>query len=129
MIRLVALLAVFLSGCTLHAPTEVELSVDPPTEYLEDRSSGDSGLPLEEWWLAFNDEHLNLLMEELFAQNLDLKQSIARLEQVEAAFKITRSAQSPTVSAGGSLGRSQQPGVADENVHPTVRAEGFSGGV
>lgn len=114
MIRLVILLAILLTGCTLHTPTEVEPSVDPPRKYLEDRASGDNSPPLDLWWLAFNDEHLNLLMEELFDQNLDLEQSIARLEQVQAAFNITRSAQLPTVSAGGNMGRSQQPGVTDD---------------
>jgi NodT family efflux transporter outer membrane factor (OMF) lipoprotein len=73
-------------------------------------------LPLDHWWLAFNDEQLNLLMSELFAQNLELTQAIARLEQVEAAFKISQSAQSPTLTGGANLGRSQQPGVVDDFV-------------
>ena len=115
MIRLVTLLIILLvTGCSLHEPTKVELSVDPPVEYLENQAVDESGLSVERWWQVFNDEKLNLLMTELFDQNLELTQAIARLEQVEAVFKITQSAQSPTLSGGANLGRSQQPGVVDD---------------
>ena len=115
MIRLVTLLIILLvTGCSLHEPTKVELSVDPPVEYLENQAADESGLSVEQWWQVFNDEQLNLLMTELFDQNLELTQAIARLEQVEAVFKITQSAQSPTLSGGANLGRSQQPGVVDD---------------
>lgn len=115
--RFFVLLTILLvAGCALHDPTKVELSVEPPTEYLENQAVDKSGLPLDHWWLAFNDEQLNLLMSELFAQNLELTQAIARLEQVEAAFKISQSAQSPTLTGGANLGRSQQPGVVDDFV-------------
>ena len=108
------IMLLLLSGCSLHKPTEVRLSVDPPLEFLENQAADEPGLPVDQWWLAFNDEKLNLLMTELFDQNLELTQAIARLEQVEAVFKITQSAQSPTLSGGANLGRSQQPGVVDD---------------
>jgi NodT family efflux transporter outer membrane factor (OMF) lipoprotein len=117
MIRLVTLLIILLvTGCSLHEPTKVELSVNPPVEYLENQAADESGLSVEQWWQVFKDERLNLLMTELFDQNLELTQAIARLEQVEAVFKITQSAQSPTLSGGANLGRSQQPGVVDDFV-------------
>ncbi len=115
MIRLVALLSTFLvAGCSLHSPTKVELTVSSPPEYLESRAVDGDGLSIDQWWLAFNDEHLDRLMTELFEQNLDLAQSIARLQQVEAAFRITSSAQSPVLFAEGDLSRSQQPGLQDD---------------
>ncbi len=107
------IMILLLAGCSLHKPTEVRLSVDPPPEFLENQAAHESGLSVEQWWQVFNDEQLNLLMTELFDQNLELTQAIARLEQVEAVFKITRSAQSPTLFAGANLGRSQQPGLVD----------------
>ncbi len=117
MIRLGALLPIlFLVGCSMHSPTKVELSVEPPPEYLENQAVDESGLSVEQWWQVFNDGQLNLLMTELFDQNLELTQAIARLEQVEAVFKITESAQSPTLSGGASRGRSQQPGVVGDFV-------------
>lgn len=115
MIRLSALFTLLLlAGCSLHRPTEVELSIEPPPEYLEQQAPDEPGLSVDQWWLAFNDEQLNVLMTELFEQNLEMTQAIARLEQVEAAFKITRSAQSPVLAGGGSLGRSSQPGLTDD---------------
>lgn len=105
---------VLLVGCSLHKPIKVELSVAPPAEYLENRAAEEPGLAVEKWWLAFNDEQLNLLMSELFDQNLELAQAVARLEQVEAVFNITQSAQSPTLSGGANVGRSQQPGLFDD---------------
>jgi NodT family efflux transporter outer membrane factor (OMF) lipoprotein len=117
MIRLGALFAMLLLvGCSMHNSTRVELSVEPPPEYLENQAVDESGLSVEQWWQVFNDEQLNLLMTELFDQNLELTQAIARLEQVEAVFKITQSAQSPTLSGGANRGRSQQPGVVDDFV-------------
>ena len=70
--------------------------------------------PTERWWLAFQDEQLNRLMEELFKQNLELTQLIARLDQVESLVRINRSAQLPFLSSSGSLSRSQQPGLTDD---------------
>ncbi len=115
MIRLgVLIVVVFLAGCSLHKPIKVELSVTPPSEYLGNKATAEPGLPLDQWWLSFHDERLNLLMTELFAQNLELTQSLARLQQVESAFRITRSAQSLQLSAGASQSRSQQPGLNDD---------------
>jgi NodT family efflux transporter outer membrane factor (OMF) lipoprotein len=108
------LMGLLLAGCSFHTPTVVELPVDPPPEYLGDQTGDQPGLPVDQWWLSFHDERLNLLMTELFAQNLELTQSLARLEQVESLFRITRSAQSPQISAGASQGRSQQPGLNDD---------------
>ena len=90
------------------------LPVDPPPEYLENQAAVQPGLSAEQWWLAFNDEHLNLLMTELFAHNLELVQSFARLEQVESIVRINRSAQSPVLSAAGNMCRSRQPGVMND---------------
>jgi len=113
MTRLSVLFAILLlAGCSLHTPVKVALSVETPPAYLEHQAVDEPGLPLDQWWLVFNDGHLNRLVEELFEQNLDLFQSIARLQQVEATFAMTRSAQSPVLTVGGNLSRSQQPGLA-----------------
>lgn len=116
MLRLAVVFVMLLSGCSLHQPTEVVLPVEPPPAYLENHAAGDPGLPVDQWWLAFNDEHLDRLMNELFAKNLELTQAIARMEQVEALFRVTRSAQSPTLTAGGSVSRARQPGLIDDHI-------------
>ena len=117
MLRLSALLMILtLAGCLSHQATTVELSVTPPPQYLENPLADGGGMPVEPWWLVFSDDHLNRLMEELFAQNLEVTQAVARLQQVEAALASVRSAQSPRVSGGGSLGRASQPGLVNDVV-------------
>ena len=103
-----------LAGCTIHEPSSVPLPVDPPPGYLESQENGLSIAPPERWWQAFKDEELNRLMEELFKQNLELTQVVARLDQVETLVRINRSAQLPFLSSSGSLSRSQQPGLTDD---------------
>ena len=129
MMRLALLLtALLLAGCPVHNPTTVTLPVEPPPAYLGPQPVAQAGIPVEQWWLAFNDEQLTLLMNELFANNLELTQAIARMEQVEAAFRITRSAQSPSLAAGASASRSRQPGLIDDYVgdnHQLSVAAGF----
>ena len=106
-------------GCTLHEPSPVTLPVEPPPGYLESREGGMTNAPTERWWLAFQDEQLNRLMEELFRQNLELTQLISRLDQVESLVRINRSAQLPFLSSDGSLSRSQQPSLNDDFIGNT----------
>lgn len=104
-------LMLLLAGCSMHNPAKVGISVDPPPQFLGKQATGEGALLVGPWWLAFNDQQLNLLMSELFDQNLELTQALARLEQVEALTRITRSTRSPVLSAGASAGRSSQPGL------------------
>ena len=103
-----------LAGCTIHEPSSAALPVDPPPGYLQSQENGLSLAPSGRWWRAFQDEELNRLMEELFMQNLELTQVIARLDQVETLVRIYRSAQLPFLASSGSLSRSQQPGLTND---------------
>jgi NodT family efflux transporter outer membrane factor (OMF) lipoprotein len=116
MIKKVVLLIIsaLLVGCSLYTPTEIVLPIDPPQEYQSHQGSKGVGKRLDQWWQVFKDDDLNLLMEELFARNLELTQAHARLEQVEAVFKTIRSARRPNITAAGSMGRSQQPGLSGD---------------
>ncbi len=110
----IATFAWVLAGCAIHEPSSAALPIDPPPGYLQSQENGLSIAPLGRWWLDFQDEELNRLMEELFAQNLELTQVIARLDQVETLVRTSRSAQLPFLASSGSLSRSQQPGLTDD---------------
>jgi hypothetical protein len=43
------IMLLLLAGCSLHKPTEVRLSVDPPPEYLENQAADEPGLPVDQW--------------------------------------------------------------------------------
>jgi NodT family efflux transporter outer membrane factor (OMF) lipoprotein len=111
---LFALVLTVAAGCTLHEPSKVSLPVDPPPRYLANQEKETSNAPIGRWWLTFQDEELNRLMDELFRQNLELTQLVARLEQVESLIRINQSAQRPILSADGNLSRSRQPGLNDD---------------
>jgi NodT family efflux transporter outer membrane factor (OMF) lipoprotein len=108
------MLLLIVSGCSVHDPVTVELPVDLPDRY---RSAQGARAPVEtrgQWWSVFADDRLGKLMDELFTNNLELTRAHARLEQVEAALRVTRSAESPNLGVAGSLGRSRQPGLVDD---------------
>ena len=59
----------------------------------------------EHWWLAFSDPGLNETMDQAFAENLDLKQAWARLEQALATATIIGAPLYPEVNLDGSANR------------------------
>jgi NodT family efflux transporter outer membrane factor (OMF) lipoprotein len=60
--------------------------------------SGDVA-PTPEWWRAFRDPVLDALEEKALAQNLDVAQSMARVEQSRAAAGAARAARLPVVES------------------------------
>lgn len=98
-----------LVGCSLHQPQKIKTSTDIPERYLEQTAQAEAAVTPDRWWLAFNDDLLNLLMDELFAENLELEQAFARLEQVRAVLKSTDSSRYPSLSLDAQRGRNRQP--------------------
>ncbi len=91
----------------------------------------------EAWWTAFDDPVLNGLVEQALSNNLDIAQSVARLEQVRAQARVSRSALFPSVdanfvasesstplagSAFGDLGGGTISRIENENYSPSVTA-------
>src|SRR5882724_5157702 len=52
------------------------------------------------WWEVFKDEKLQDLVRTALAQNYDLRDAVAHVEQARAGLGITRSQQYPNVGAG-----------------------------
>ncbi len=101
---LLVLSALLVAGCAQNPPVklpELRLSshwrAGPTVE-----ATGES------WWKAFADENLNRLESLALAENLDLQQAVARLEQAQAAAGITDAATAPAVNLEGSAGRVRQ---------------------
>lgn len=103
-----------LLGCSMHRPVEVPLPVELPESYQSQADSHTEQQNRAHWWTVFNDERLNALTKELLANNLELVQAFARLQQVESGIKSSGSALFPQVNLGGEARRSMQPGVTGD---------------
>ena len=101
-----------LSACNPLRPAKVELD-PPPQEYST--TTVDTGSPLsQQWWLDFNDPQLNQLQQELFAGNLNLRQALYRLQQLEALQQISGSTLWPQLNLNGSVIRNHTPGMPED---------------
>ncbi|MDT8419403.1 MAG: efflux transporter outer membrane subunit [Desulfuromonadales bacterium] len=103
-----------LAGCSLHQPRNVGLPAELPEQYLEQTTPAETAVTPERWWLTLNDPQLDQLMSELFAENLQLAQAFARLEQSRAVLGSVSSTRYPSLSLEGQAGRSRQPQLSGD---------------
>ncbi len=108
----------WLFGCSLQQLTPIEQSVVLPPQYLEQADQTKARPPMDRWWEVFKDPQLNQLLEQLFADNLQLEEAFARLEQTQAALQVASSTRWPSLGLGGQGSREQVPGfVQDARVY------------
>jgi NodT family efflux transporter outer membrane factor (OMF) lipoprotein len=80
----------------------------------------DPGTPdLDRWWEQFEDEVLNELMEQVFAENLDIRQAFARVEQMQATVRLANAGRSPQLDLEGSGGRQRSLTVTGPVIQDT----------
>lgn len=91
-----------LGGCA--APLVKETDAKSPNQYIAwipdfFKTKAPVGLPKlkEQWWLDFNDEELNRLVDQALTNNYDLRIAIARVSQSRAQADVVRSTLFPTV--------------------------------
>jgi multidrug efflux system outer membrane protein len=100
--RLLALaVAVAIGGCAVTQPVPPKL--DLPTG----QATAAQNELLQHWWTAFNDPVLTALVEEALANNLDLKQALARIEGARASVLLAQSYLYPSVNLNGNANRSK----------------------
>lgn len=100
--RLLSLaIALALAGCAVTQPAPPKLDL-PPSQ-----ATAAQNQLLERWWTAFNDPVLTALVEEAFANNLDIKQALARIEAARAQVLLAQSYLAPSVNLDGNAGRSR----------------------
>jgi len=64
---------------------------------------------LKNWWKSFGDAHLNHLMDQALAGNLDVKIAMARIDQARAERRGTRAELFPTVNLTTGTQRQDNP--------------------
>ena len=100
--RLLSLaIALALAGCAVTQPAPPKLDLPPG------QATAAQNQLLERWWTAFNDPVLTALVEEAFANNLDIKQALARIEAARAQVLLAQSYLAPSVNLDGNAGRSR----------------------
>lgn len=112
----VAAFSLLLAGCSL-APDFMKPDIKTSETFKEDPGhwkEGVSAAHLErgEWWKAFNDETLDLVMSEAMAGNLDLQAMAARVVQARETARITSSAFFPSIDADGGATRQKPNAVS-----------------
>lgn len=101
-----------LGGCAV-GPRNVAPISSAPSDFIggaavDARSAAAGTTDLVEWWRAFHDPLLTSLVEHALAQNLDLQQAGARVDQARAALKNANAALLPSGHVNGQAGKTSQ---------------------
>ena len=99
------------AGCAV-GPDYSKPSVELPKHFSaqgdKGASTGISDADLAAWWEAFNDPLLSQLINQALAQNLDLAQASARIEQARAGLGAANAALLPSATVNGQAARARQ---------------------
>ncbi len=94
--------ALLLAGCAVTQPKPPQLDLPAATATAEQNAL------LARWWTAFDDPVLTALIEEAYANNLDLRGSLARIEAARALLLLAQSDLAPSINLRGGASRSRQ---------------------
>lgn len=104
--------ALFLGGCAVGPDYQApELPAQAPfrgQQVVEQRNTGLPVAELSTWWAGFADKELEALVNQALAQNLDLKQAVARVNQASALTLGARSALLPSGDLNAQASRTHQ---------------------
>ena len=95
----VLLLSALLAGCAVNQPLPPQLDLPAPS------ATAAQNALLERWWTAFDDPVLTALIEEAFANNLDLRGAFTRIDAARALLLLSQSTLAPSIHLRGSAGR------------------------
>ena len=102
------LLTACAAGPDYRAPALTSASSFQAASALAQRSSAIPAPPLGRWWQGFHDPVLERLVQAALAQNLDLGQARARLEQAGAGAEAAGAALRPVVQLNAQAARQRQ---------------------
>ncbi len=107
-LRLIPLLTLFLTGCSLIPPYHPP-QVATPATYKEDGSWRPAGASLknpEKWWQVFADPTLDELAERLIIDNQNIKLAEAQYRAARADLDTTRAGLMPSLGVNSAASRS-----------------------
>jgi outer membrane protein, multidrug efflux system len=111
-----ALLSLFLSGCTVGPKYNRPAIQAPANFYTEQQASASSTADMA-WWDLFKDPVLQGLIREALTNNFDLKLAVARVEQERALLGVSRSQYYPQVGYDASISGQQSPQLSNHTYY------------
>jgi multidrug efflux system outer membrane protein len=102
----VALVPLFLIGCTV-GPKYQRPTFQPPASYYTEEQARQASTADVAWWDLFKDPVLQGLIRESLENNFDLQLAIARIDQERALLGVARSQYYPQVAYGASIAGQQ----------------------
>ncbi len=113
-IFLFLVLILSIAGCTL-GPDYVRPPVPQHPAYRGQNPPGRSIADLE-WWKIFNDPTLVRLIDTALTNNLDLRASMARIEEAQAKLGVARANLYPNVFYGATTDHTAQTKLKDSSI-------------
>jgi NodT family efflux transporter outer membrane factor (OMF) lipoprotein len=96
-------LGLLLSACAVgpnyNGPPNIELNKLHNAQAVEGLNGNAASPPLDAWWTGFNDPELTKVIQRALLENLDLKASVARVEQARAVARAAGAKLLPTIGA------------------------------
>ena len=103
--------ALSMSGCSFAPPLQSpEIVTEIPDEFAHVDTLG-TYTPLK-WWSVFQDPVLDELIDSTLTSNMDLIEAVARVAELQATYRIERSALFPSLQATADGSYSDQPANA-----------------
>lgn len=103
-----ALTTVLLGACAVGPDYREPPPVDVGSGWSLPLASESQSADLSQWWSALDDPILDRLMATALAQNLDLRQAAARIDEARALRDRVAGEALPTAAAGASVNRRRQ---------------------
>lgn len=98
--------AMLLAGCKSVGPDYQRPNLDVPARYSEAADAAESKV-ISAWWMLYQDQTLNDLVNKARQNNTDIKLAVARIEEADAVAREVGAAVLPQVNVDAAASRSR----------------------
>ncbi|MEQ1488012.1 MAG: efflux transporter outer membrane subunit [Methylotenera sp.] len=98
--------AMLLAGCKSVGPDYQRPNLDVPAQYSEAADAAESKV-ISAWWMLYQDQTLNDLVNKARQNNTDIKLAVARIEEADAVAREVGAAVLPQVNVDAAASRSR----------------------
>jgi len=116
-VRIIVSLTLFLSACSTNKDLGRDIKKEVGSEFLTKDPNISSSAPSDKWWLEFNDETLNSLIEIGLENNKDIQASSLAIVTSRQLNNLNIAKLLPTGSGGVGRQRFASPGFGPNGVH------------